>query len=165
MSHIAIGRILSTRGLRGEIRFRYYNESESGLSRYAALYAERDGSYVELTPSRVQPQRGSFLIHFRDIATSGEASFLVGKELFVREEDLPSLNEGEYYDYQLVGLTAINEQHEPIGKVKEVIHTKANDIIVIGGETDILVPMLEDFILSVDISASSIRVAEGALVG
>jgi 16S rRNA processing protein RimM len=165
MGYIAVGRILGTRGVGGEVRFRYYNESESTLSRYAAFYAEREGDYVKLAPMRVRLQRGQYMLQFSNVATHGEASSLVGKELFVREEDLPRLSEGEYYDYQLVGLTAVNELNEPIGSVKEVIHTKANDIIVIEGETEMLVPMIEGFILGVDISASSIRVAEGAFVG
>lgn len=164
MGYIAVGRIIATRGLGGEVRFRYYNESESNVPRYAAFYAEREGTYVKLTPARVQLQRGQYVLQFSNVVTPGEASSLVGKELFVREEDLPRLSEGEYYDYQLVGLTAVNEHNELIGTVKEVMHTKANDILVIGGETEVLVPMIEGFILGVDINASSIRVAEGAFV-
>ena len=82
----------------------------------------------------------------------------------MREEDLPRLNEGEYYDYQLIGLKVINEHDEPIGQVTEVIHTKANDVIVIEGEREMLVPMQEDFILGVDVDAASIRIAEGAFI-
>ena len=55
------------------------------------------------------------------------------KELFVAEEDLPPLDEGEYYDYQLIGLRASREDGSPIGKVTDVMHTKANDIMVIEG--------------------------------
>ncbi len=162
MGFLAVGRVLSTRGLKGEIRFKYYNESECNLFTYTALYAERDGERVELKPTRVQSQRGHFLIRFSNVRTPGEASFLVGKELFVREVDLPRLSEGEYYDYQLIGLMAVNEQRQPIGRVKEVIHTKANDIIVIGGDTDMLVPLVEAFILKVDVNRASITVAESA---
>ncbi len=165
MGYIAVGRVVATRGLTGAVRFRYYNESESNLAHYATFYAEQDNACVKLTPVRVRLQRGQYVLQFSNVGTAGEASSLVGKELFVREEDLPRLSDGEYYDYQLVGLTALNEQNEPIGRVTEVIHTKANDIIVIGGETEMLVPMIEGFILGVDIDGSSIRVAEGAFVG
>ena len=82
----------------------------------------------------------------------------------MREEDLPRLGEGEYYDYQLIGLRAINERDEPIGQVTEIIHTKANDVIVIEGEREMLIPMQESFILGIDVNAASIRIAEGAFV-
>ena len=164
MGYIPVGRVLSTRGLRGEIKFRYYNDSESDLCGYAALYADRDGRKIELKPSRVQAQRGHFLIQFGELETSGAVSFLVGKELYVKEEDLPRLSEGEYYDYQLIGLRAINEHDEPVGHVTEVMHTKASDVIVIEGERELLIPMQEGFILGIDMDAASIRIAESAFV-
>jgi 16S rRNA processing protein RimM len=164
MGYIPVGRVLSIRGVRGEIQFRYYSNSEPDLCGYAALFADRDGRKIELKPSRVQARRGHFLIQFRELETPEAASFLVGKELYVREEDLPKLGEGEYYEYQLIGLRAINERDEPIGRVKEVIHTKANDVIVIEGEKEMLIPMQEGFVLDIDIDAASIRVAEGAFI-
>jgi 16S rRNA processing protein RimM len=164
MGYIPVGRVLSTRGLRGELRFRYYNDSEPNLCGYATLYADRDGRKIELRPSRVQALRGQFVIQFEKLETPGAVSFLIGKELYVREEDLPRLSEGEYYDYQLIGLRAINEHDEPIGQVTEVIHTKATDVIVIEGERELLIPMQEGFILGIDVDAASIRVAEGAFI-
>ena len=164
MGYIPVGRVLSAHGVRGEIRFRYYNDSESNLCEYAALYADRDGRKIGLRPTRVQARRGYFVIQFGEFETPGAASFLVGKELFVREEDLPKLSEGEYYDYQLIGLKAINENDKPIGQVTEVIHTKATDVIVIEGEREVLIPMQEEFILGIDVDAASIRVAEGAFI-
>lgn len=164
MSYVPVGRVLSTRGLRGEIRFRYYNHSELNLHGYAALFADRDGQKIELRPSQVRPRRGYFLIEFAEVETPGAASFLVGKELFVREGDLPVLTEGEYYDYQLIGLRAINENGESIGQVTEVIHTKASDVIVIEGEREMLIPMREEFILGIDVDAAFIRIVEAAFI-
>jgi len=164
MRFIPVGRVLSAHGVRGGVRFRYYNESESNLCGYSALFADRDGKKIELTPSRVQPRSGYFVIQFAEVETPESASFLIGKELFVREEDLPLLDEGEYYDYQLVGLKVFNEQNEPVGRVTEIVHTKANDIMVIEGKKEILVPMHEEFILGIDIDKASVRIAEGALV-
>ncbi len=164
MRYIAVGRVLSTRGVKGEIRFQYYNESESNLSGYAVLYADRDGQKIELRPSRVHPHRAQFLIQFAEVETPESASFLIGKELFVKEEDLPGLDEDEYYDYQLIGLTVINERNEPVGRVTEVIHTRANDVIVVKGEREMLVPMQEEFILDIDMHAASIMIVEGAFI-
>ena len=164
MRYIAVGRVLSTRGVKGEIRFQYYNESQSNLSGYAVLFADRDGQKIELRPSRVQPHRGHFLIQFTEVETPESASFLIGKELFVREEDLPGLDDGEYYDYQLIGLNVINERNEPVGRVTKVIHTAANDVIVVEGEREMLIPMQEEFILTIDVQAASIKIAEGAFI-
>lgn len=165
MGFIPVGKVLSTRGLQGEVRFRYYNDAGSGLESYQVLYADREGEKFPLRLARVRGQGGQFLIRFAEITGSGEASSLVGKELFVREEDLPVLNENEYYDFQLVGLEVVNEKGERVGRVKRVMHTKASDILVVEGAQESLIPMVEGFILDVDIKASRVKVAEGAIVG
>jgi len=76
----------------------------------------------------------------------------------VREEDLPGLESDEYYDYQLIGLDVVNKVGELLGKVDSIIHTKANDVIVVKGEREILIPMIDIFISSVDIEHSVIKV-------
>jgi 16S rRNA processing protein RimM len=164
MGFIPVGKVLATRGLQGEVRFRYYNDSGSNLDSYEVLYADRGGEKFPLRLARVRAQSGQFLIRFVEIAGAGEASSLVGQELFAREEDLPALNENEYYDYQLVGLEVVNEKGERVGRVKRVMHTRASDILVVEGAQESLIPMVEGFILDVDIRASRMKVAEGAIV-
>jgi 16S rRNA processing protein RimM len=164
MGYIPVGRVVSTRGLRGEIRFQYYNDSETSLYQYRSFFADCDGRKVQLRPSQIESRRGYFLIQFGGLETPSSVSFLIGKELFVKEEDLPGLSEGEYYDYQLIGLKVIDENGKSLGQVREIIHTKANDIIVIKGEKELLVPMQEEFVLDIDVGAASIRVSEGAVI-
>lgn len=165
MGFVSVGKVLSTHGLQGEVRFRYYNDSDSNLRQYAVLYAEKEGRKLPLRPTRVRKQSSLFVIRFAEIRGAGEASSLVGKELFVREEDLPLLEENEYYDYQLIGLEVVSERGERVGQVKHIMHTKAGDILVVEGEQESLIPMVEGFVLDVDIRASRLKVAEGAIVG
>ncbi len=164
MRYIPVGRVISARGLQGEIRFRYYNDSEKSLYHYPAFFADYNGRKVQLRPSQIESRRGCFLIQFGGFETPEAVSFLIGKELFVKEEDLPDLGEGEYYDYQLIGLKVLDPNGAAIGRVKEVIHTKANDVIVVEGEKEMLIPMQEEFVLDVNIDAASISVSEGALI-
>jgi len=164
MGFIPVGKVLSTRGLQGEVRFRYYNDARSNLDSYEVLYADRGGEKFPLRLARVRSQGRQFLIRFAEIAEAGEASSLVGHELFVREEDLPVLNENEYYDYQLVGLEVVSEKGERVGYVKQVMHTGASDILVVEGAKESLIPMVEGFVLDVDIKASRMKIAEGAIV-
>ena len=74
---------------------------------------------------------------------------LLKKELFVAEKDLPPLDEDEYYDFQLVGLKAIGADGGCIGTIKDVMHTGANDILVVQGANELLVPMTEDYIVDI----------------
>lgn len=164
MKFIPVGRVVAAHGVRGEIKFRYYNEGAAAFLQYPAFFADDNGAKRELTPLQVRLQGGLFIIKFKGLETGEDARFLLKRELFVREEDLAPLGEDEYYDYQLIGLTAITEQERTVGTVIDVMHTKANDILVIGGTTEVLVPMTEAHIVGVSMEEGLVRVREDGLV-
>jgi 16S rRNA processing protein RimM len=164
MRWIPVGRVLSAHGIRGEVRFHYYNEAKEEFLRYTSLYAEKDGSIIEIKPASVRSHKNLFLIRFKGLKGLEEVSFLVKKELFVREGDLPQLNDDEYYDYQLIGLNVLNSAGEEIGKVSSMLHTQANDTLVVSGKQEIMVPMIEGYIIEIDLERSFIKIQEGLLV-
>jgi len=164
MRWIPVGRVLSAHGIRGEVRFHYYNEAKEEFLRYASLYAEKDDTIIEIKPASVRSHKNHFLIRFKGLGNPEEVSFLVKKELFVREGDLPQLNDDEYYEYQLIGLRVLNSAGEEIGKVDSMLRTQANDTLVVSGKQDIMVPMIEGYIIEVDLERSFIKVQENLLV-
>lgn len=158
MRYISIGQVVSAHGIQGDIRFRYYGESEENLKRYRTLYVDLDGHRIELKPIGIRRQKNLFLIRFRGIESLEKALFLLKKELLVAEMDLPELDGDEYYDFQLMGMAVVNEQGEAMGEVGEVLHTKGGDILSIVGKANLLIPMHEDFILNVDTGSACITV-------
>ncbi len=163
MGKIPVGRIVSVHGLKGEVKFRYYNESEEDFYRYASLFASRDGKEIELRPAQLRFRKGAFFLKFEGFDTIEDTSFLLQQELYVREEDLPPLGDDEYFDYQLVGLPVINEQKKVLGRVDRVLHTRGGDILSVSGDKELLVPMVEDMILKISIDDGVIQIQEGLL--
>ena len=162
--YVPVGRVVSAHGVRGEVRFRYYNESNSTSVRYPKFFAEQAGKKIELEPLGVRLRGGVFIMQFRGLESVEGVCFLLGNELFVREEDLPPLGADEYYDYQLIGLRAVTEAERVVGTVSGVMHTKAHDILVIAGAGEMLVPMTEEHILAISREGGFVRVKEEALV-
>ena len=158
MKWIPVGRVVSTSGLKGEVKFYYYNEAKEEFFDHASLFALKGDEYIELKPEGARYQKRFFYLSFRGLTTVEEVSFLTTKELFVREEDLRPLDSDEYYDYQLIGLNVISADGSPLGKVGSVMHTGGNDILVIKGEREYLVPMVEGFINSIDVERGMIEV-------
>ena len=58
----------------------------------------------------------------------------------------------------MIGLNVIDVDGAPLGKVESVLHTAANDILVVKGEREYLVPMVEGFIISVNIENGTLEV-------
>ncbi len=164
MRFIPVGRVVSPHGLRGEVKFRYYNETGTTLPEYPSFFVDEGGAKTELKLSTARRQGNAFLMKFAGLETPEGVRFLLKKELLVAEDDLPALGEDEYYDYQLIGLRVLTEKERMVGTVKDIIHTGANDILVIDGPPEVLVPMTEGHIVSVDRSNGLVRVREEAVV-
>lgn len=158
MKWIPVGRVVSTSGLKGEVKFHYYNEVKEDFFDYTSLFALEGDEHTELNPEGARYRKNFFYLSFRGLTTIQEVSFLVTKELFVREEDLRPLDSDEYYEYQLIGLDVTDADGAPLGKVRSVMHTGAGDILVVKGEREHMVPMVEGFIVSIDVENGIIMV-------
>lgn len=163
MEYVPVGRVVTNHGLSGTVKFKYYNEAAEDFYRYTSLIVEKDGRQTELKPAEVRFSKGFFYLKFEGLDSLEKVSFLINQELFVREEDLPPLDNDEYYDYQLIGLHVTNRRGNKIGMVTQVIHTGGNDIIVVTGKEEILVPMVEGIIVRIDLEDSFIAIDEDAL--
>jgi 16S rRNA processing protein RimM len=163
MKWIPVGKIVSTQGMQGEVKFYYYNEVREDFLRYTSLFVVKDDVKTEIRPARVRFQKNLIYIHFEGISGVEEAAALVNKELFVREEDLVSLEDGEYYEYQLIGLDVINVRKEKIGSVESILHTGANDVLVVAGAKGLTVPLVEGFVVEIDVKKGFVCVDEEAL--
>ena len=82
-----------------------------------------------------------------------------GALLEVEREELPPTEEGEYYAFELIGLTVLEETGRELGTVKAVTPGVANDLLELEG--DVLLPMVEECIRSIDLDAGRITVAQG----
>ncbi len=82
-----------------------------------------------------------------------------GTILEVAREALPPTEEGEYYAFELVDLEVVEENGRALGSVKVVVPGVANDVLEL--DSGVLLPMVEDCILTVDLEARRITVAEG----
>ena len=164
MRYIPVGRALGAHGVKGEVKFRYYNEAKDDFLRYAFLYLRAGDHYTKLELTGRRFVKSLIYLKFQGLESPEEVFPLVNKELFVREEDLPCLDEDEYYDYQLIGLHVVDRGRVSIGKVKAVVHTKENDILTVAaaGE-EVFVPLREEFILKIDMEGASIVIDADAL--
>lgn len=164
MKWIPVGRIVSTYGTGGEVKFRYYNEVLEDFLGYASLFVGKDDEEkTEVRPARVRFRKDSIYIQFEGLNNLEGVSSLINRELYVREEDLVDLEEDEYYAYQIVGLDVMNMNREKIGTVESILRTGANDVLVVTGEKELMVPLVEGYVTDIDVKNGTVCVDEEAL--
>lgn len=159
MKHVPIGRVLSTRGLKGEVKFHYYNDEKEVFHGYTSFFIKEEGGWSRLRPEHVRFHNGFFLVTFEGFTDVDEITPFIGKELYVKEDDLPPPDEDEYYEYQLMGLEVFNGKRDKLGTVEGIIRTGRQTVLVVKGEKETLIPMVDDFIIGIDLEKNSILVS------
>jgi 16S rRNA processing protein RimM len=156
---VAVGRVARAHGVRGEVAVLVLSEVEGRFAPGATLWLE-DGRTLTVESSK--PHRGGLLVRFHEVRDREQAKGLQRALLVVPESSSPSLPEGSWWDHQIEGCAVETDRGRPLGTVREVIHTAANDVwsVVDGGGRETLVPVLIDVLVSVDVGAKRIVVRE-----
>lgn len=151
---VPVGKIVRTHGLRGALKIIPYGETLALQKPGDKIYlcAAADTGSVGLTLAQMRLQGRHCLAQFSEIGDIDTAQGILNQEVFVPEESLPPVEEGEYYHYQLIGLRVVTADGEEIGTLRGVIETGSNDVYVIDRTSgEILIPALAEVILEVDL--------------
>ncbi len=151
---LLVGRVAGAFGVRGELRLTAYTGEPLALFRYRDLKRE-DGSPA-LTLTSARDAGGSVIVRAREVETREQAEALRGLRLHVPREVLPAPEEDEFYLADLIGLTAVDPDGAPLGRVKAVHDFGAGDILEIdpgGGERTWYLPFTREAVPEVDLAA------------
>jgi len=87
------------------------------------------------------------------IADRESAEVLRGTVVRIDREQAAPLEEGEFYQFELLGLEVETEEGQRVGNLVEIIETGANDVYVVRDEQgkDTLYPALKDVVPVVDL--------------
>jgi 16S rRNA processing protein RimM len=156
---LVMGRIAAPFGVRGWVRVVTFTETPGNLLAYSPWYLKREDGWqaVELLDGR---EHGKGLVVLLAACDDRDAAAeLSGTEIGVYRSQLPAPDSDEYYWSDLIGLQVFTTQDKLLGVVDHLIETGANDVLVIRGERECLVPFIrEQVIKSVDLEAGVIRV-------
>ena len=151
-SLVSIGRIVKSRGVKGEFIVQPLTFSLERFDGVARVYIRVDDEIREFTIEYSRPYGHSIIIKLRGINSPEDAATLRGGQLMVPEEESPPLPEGVYYYYQIIGLKVFTVDGVYIGEVTDIIETGSNDVYVVGnGEKEYLIPAIRDVIREIDI--------------
>jgi len=165
-THLAIGKVLKPWGLKGAVKVYSYAESiESFLRSSELLVQGKDGPTV-LALEEAKKHKKGILLKFKGRDRIEAVEDLVGLTLYMDRKELPRLEEGEYYWYELIGMEVCTDSGEPVGTLERVLETGNHDVYVVRkGEREALIPAIRDVVRKVDVPARRmiIHAVEGLL--
>lgn len=154
---LAVGRVVRPFGIRGELKVELFTEYPEQLGRLRTVYLGPQAEPQMIEGVRLHQDAALFKLSGCDDRTTAEA--LRGVLVQIAWEDAVPLEEDEYYEHQIVGLTVVEEDGTLLGRVTEIISTGANDVyVVVGPEGELLLPAIESVILEIDLEADQMVV-------
>ena len=152
--YVAVGRVLAPFGVSGEIKV---EPSAPPQTFDPGRSITLRGDVREIESSR--RHKGAFLLKLAGIDTPEDVTGYRNEYLEVPEGDLATLDEGEYYCYELIGLRVVSTEGEDLGEIAEVLERPANDVFVVRGpKGEALIPAVDDIVREVDVEGGVITV-------
>ncbi|MBB71982.1 MAG: ribosome maturation factor RimM [Legionellales bacterium] len=156
---VTIGRVGAAYGVKGWVRIHAFTSELATIFSYDPWYINDQGEWRAVTVIDGRPHGDGLVAHVEGCDDRDAARLLTGADIAITREQLPELAEGEFYFADLEGLTVKTITGQTLGTVDYILDTGANEIFVVKGDKERLVPYVQDQVVkNIDIAAGVITV-------
>jgi 16S rRNA processing protein RimM len=161
--YVVVAKIGAPYGVRGWVKVFSFTEQADALLDYDPWYfkdAKTEDDALSVAPVIEAKTHGKGLVaKFKGCDDRDAAALLNGTEIAIRRDQLPPAAEGEYYWSDLQGLEVLTTEGVSLGKVDHLLETGANDVLVVKGDRERLIPYVTGPIVKqVDLEAGTLQV-------
>ncbi len=164
--YLEAGKIVSTHGVRGEVKVLPWADSPEFLTRFKTFYLAgadigrpQKGEHsvpavLAVESSRVQ--KTCVLVKFKGIDTVEDAQKLRNRVLFIARND-PRIPAGTVFQADLIGLP-VRADGKEIGTIREILSMPSSDVWIVRGEREYMIPQVKAFVPEIDLSLGYVNV-------
>jgi 16S rRNA processing protein RimM len=150
--YLEAGKIVTTHGVRGEVKIMPYTDTPELLCEFDRLFIGKDKAEIYIDRARVA--KNMVIAKIEGIDTVEAAEKYRNKVLFMHRDDL-ELDEDTYFVQDLIDMEVKDADSGFVyGKITDVLQNGANDVYVIKGDREYLVPAIPDVVISTDIDSN-----------
>ena len=149
---VLLGRIGSPFGIQGNVKVVSWTDPPAAIFSYQPwIISSPSGKELVHAAEQGRGHGTHFVASLSGITDRDQASALRGSQIFVVRSVLPSLDPDIYYWVDLEGLRVETLSGQPLGRVDHIFSTGVNDVLVVKGERERMIPLLiPDIVQSVD---------------
>jgi 16S rRNA processing protein RimM len=157
-TRVIVGRVAGLYGVRGWVKVRSDTRPREGILNYNPWRMKLGGEWKEMRLAEGRAHGEGIIARLEGYTDRDRAGELIGAEIAVDRAQLPPARPGEYYWSDLVGLRVLTLDGTELGTVDHLLETGANDVLVVQGERERLLPWIGSVVREVDLGAGVIRV-------
>lgn len=153
-----MGRISAPFGVKGWVKVQPNTAATQNLLAYKTWWVGVEGDWREIAVAEARVQGRSVAARLEGCEDRDAAAALRGKTVAVPRQALPQTQSGEYYWADLIGLAVVNGEAQALGSIAGILQTGANDVLVVEGSRERLIPFIAEVIRDVDLASGVVRV-------
>jgi len=142
---IILGHLAGAYGVKGWVRVYSETSPIDNILRYSPWYLESrqdSGQWHSVKLIAGRRQGKGIVAQIQGCDDRDRAAEMRGIRIAVHAEQLPDLGSDEYYWRDLIGLEVVNQQGIRLGRVDSLMETGSNDVLVVEGDRERLIPYL-----------------------
>ncbi len=153
LTHFKIGQIVSTQGLKGEVRVYSYTDDIYRFDDLETFYLGKDLENKWIV-EKVRYKGNMVIMKIKGIDTVEEAEKLKNKFMYVSREEGRELEEGEFFISDMIGIDVYTVDGQHVGILDDVLQYAANDVYVIKGaeNKEYMIPAMLKFVPTIDMN-------------
>ena len=154
---LEVGKITNTHGIMGEVRVEPWADSPDFLCKFKTLYVGKTQWPIHVERARVH--KNMAIVKFEGITDMNGALAMKNQVLYIARADV-NLPQGQFFLADLEGLEVREaDSGKVLGKIAEVLTPPASNVYVVkGGERDLLIPAVPEFVLETNVDEGYITV-------
>jgi 16S rRNA processing protein RimM len=154
---VIVGRVSRSHGLSGHVLVRPETDNPRRFRTGAVVHAgDRRLEVISTTPVEA-----GLRVRFAGVDDRTAADALRGADLWIEEEERRSLDTGEYWPEDLVGLEVVDATGTRVGTVSGVVEGVAQDrLVVTGDHGEAEVPFVSELVPEIDVAAGFVRIGD-----
>ena len=156
---VVLGQISGLFGVKGWVKIHSYTEPREAILDYVDWHIGREGHWKSAELAEGKRHGKTVIARLAGIDDRDDAAELVNALISVPRSKMPATAEGEYYWSDLEGLKVVRQDGKLLGQVAHLLETGANDVLVVRGDQEVLIPYIAGQVIEdVDLAEGVIRV-------
>ena len=154
--YLVVGEVLGAHGVGGELKVEILTDDPHRFGLLEQVFlGPGDEEPVPRVVSGYRLHKGRVLLRIQGCDDRTSAQGLRGHLVQIPREEAIPLEDGEYFEHQILDLEVWDVSGERLGEVVEIIYTGANQVYVVRGDgpagREILSPAIEGVLVQVDL--------------
>lgn len=155
-----LGKIVKKYSFKGELLAKLDTDQPDIYENLDAIFIEVNGTLIPFFIEKSQLHKSDLLrLKFEDVTNEADADALMKCDLYLPLDSLPQLEGSKFYFHEIIGFQLNDENFGAVGKIKGVNDSTAQALFEVDRDgIEILIPMNDDFIKTLDREAKTITV-------